>query len=370
MSKSPCLPDLLPLSGLNWERLARFSSRAMLPLARYDGTLTSMINPAVLLSPMTSQEAVLSSRIEGTQASLTEVLQHEAGEQYDPEKQDDIHEVLNYRKALLVGEGALEHRPLSLALMRELHQLLMDNVRGGDCTPGAFRTTQNWIGKSGQTIDQARFVPPSPAKMLDALENFEQYIALDDTDPLVQLAVVHGQFEIIHPFNDGNGRLGRMLIPLLLYQKQVLQRPMFYLSEYLAEADQEYRDRLKVITDNGDWQGWIEFFLKAIEVQAVRNNDKAKQIHDLYDSMKSQVVEATHSQYASAVLDAFFNRPVLNSGDFSKLSGIENRGTANNLLRALTDQGVIRVLRQGSGRRPAIYAFADLINIAEGKKVL
>lgn len=279
MKKKPYIPDKLPLKNLNWERLAPYTSKATMAVARYDGTLAGMVNAAVLLSPITSQEAVLSSRIEGTQASLIEVLKHEAGEQYSESKQGDIHEIVNYREALLLGEDYLNDRPVSLQLIRELHALLMQGVRGSDKTPCAFRTEQNWIGTKGTPMEKARFMPPDPVIMQAALDNFSYYVNLEDTDPLVQLAVLHAQFEIIHPFIDGNGRLGRMLIPLFLYQKRVLQRPMFYLSEYLEEADGEYRDRLLAITDDNDWQGWIEFFLSALHQQAERNTEKTKKNH-------------------------------------------------------------------------------------------
>ena len=368
MTKSPCFPDTLPVENLDWQRLAGFTSKATLAVARFDGTLSGMVNAAVLLSPITSREAVLSSRIEGTQASLVEVLQHEAGEVYGDEKQWDIKEVINYRRALLMAEKALEERPISLQLIRELHAMLMENVRGGDQTPGAFRTVQNWIGSPGCSIEQARFVPPTPLVMQDAMENLAAYVASDDTDPLVQLAVLHAQFEIVHPFRDGNGRLGRMLIPLFLYQKGVLQRPMFYLSEYLEEQDGEYRDRLLAITDNADWQGWIEFFLRALHHQAERNTERAQKIHRLYDEMKLRFVEATHSQFATPALDAFFSRPIMNGSDFSKISGIENRGTASHLLRRLNQSELITVMRHGAGQRPSIYALPALLNITEGRE--
>lgn len=369
MSIKPCLPDGLPIEDLNWQRLASFTSKATLAVARFDGTLAGMVNAVVLLSPITNREAVLSSRIEGTQASLVEVLQHEAGEEYAKEKQGDINEIINYRGALLMAEQALEDRLISLQLIRELHAMLMDNVRGGDQTPGAFRTVQNWIGPRGCTIEQARFVPPTPLVMQGAMDNLALYISSDDVDPLVQLAVLHAQFEIIHPFKDGNGRLGRMLIPLFLYQKGVLQRPMFYLSEFLEENDGEYRDRLLAITDNGDWQGWIEFFLRAMHQQAERNTERAKSIHQLYDEMKQRFVDSTHSQFALPALDAFFSKPIMNAPDFIKISGIDNRGTANGLLRALLQDELIKVLRPGAGRRPAIYAFPSLLNIAEGRVI-
>ncbi|MDH5324388.1 MAG: Fic family protein [Gammaproteobacteria bacterium] len=369
MSQTPCLPDSLPIQNLDWRRLASYCSKATLAVARYDGTLAGMVNAVVLLSPITNREAVLSSRIEGTQASLVEVLQHEAGEEYTMEKQGDIDEIINYRRALLMAEKELEKRPISLQLIRQLHSVLMENVRGGDQTPGSFRTIQNWIGPRGCRIEQARFVPPTPIIMQSSMTNLEQYILSDDVDPLVQLAVLHAQFEIIHPFKDGNGRLGRMLVPLFLYQKNVLQRPMFYLSEYLEENDSKYRDRLLAITDDGDWQGWVEFFLQALHQQAERNTERAKNIHQLYDDMKQQFVDATHSQFALPALDAFFSRPIMNAPDFIKISGVSNRGTANGLLKQLLNKKLIKIVRPSSGRRPTIYAFPSLINIAEGRDV-
>jgi len=176
MNPAPYIPDKLPVENLNWQRLAGYTSKATLAVARFDGTLSGMVNAVVLLSPITNREAVLSSRIEGTQASLVEVLQHEAGEEYTEKKQEDINEIINYRRALLMAEKALEERPISQQLIRELHAMLMDNVRGGDQTPGAFRTVQNWIGARGCVIEQARFVPPAPLMMRDAMDALAQYI--------------------------------------------------------------------------------------------------------------------------------------------------------------------------------------------------
>lgn len=366
MNATPHIPETLPLGGLDWKRLIPNNSRAMHALGRYDGMLAGMVNAAVLLSPVTSQEAVLSSRIEGTRASLTEVLSREAGERYSDPMERDIQEIVNYRRALLMAEEALQERPVSLQLIRGLHEILMKGVRGGDKTPGSFRRTQNWIGRRGTSIGQARFVPPEPAIMNDALRNLEEYIASEEAEPLVQLAVVHAQFEIIHPFKDGNGRLGRMLIPLLLFQRGVLRRPVFYLSEYLEEVDVAYRDRLLAITENGDWQGWVEFFLEALYRQAERNTEKARRILRFYEEMKPRFADITGSQYAMAALDALFARPIINSAEFMNMTAIGNRGTAGRLLRALGSAGVLQVLRTPSGRLPAIYAFPALIDIAEG----
>ena len=365
----PCVPNNLPLTELNWEKLIPLMSKANISLARYDGTLEGIINSAVLLSPITVREAVLSSRIEGTQASLVDVLQHEAGEGFEEDKERDIQEIINYRKALLLAEQHLEERNITLSLIKELHEVLMNSVRGKDKTPGQFRTDQNWIGKVGSTIEEARFIPPAPITMQSSLDNLEEFISNDFPDTLVQLAIIHAQFEIIHPFNDGNGRLGRMLIPLFLYQKKVLQRPVFYLSEYLEANDQEYRDKLLAITDNNDWDGWIEFFLQAIQTQAEENSEKAKKIHNLYETMKITFSEVTNSKFSLMALDTLFTRPIINGTDFFEMSKISTKVTSYSILKNLTEAKIIKILRQGKGQSPSVYAFPELINIAEGRKV-
>lgn len=367
-AQKPCIPDTLPIT-VEWKNLVSLVGQAGRAIARYDGTLEGIVNSAVLLSPITLKEAELSSKIEGTQATLVEVLQHEAGEKFGEEKNRDIKEVMNYRRALLIAEDYLKDRPLSLSLIREMHHILMDSVRGKDKKPGAFRIDQNWIGKPGDPIERARFVPPEPLVMRASLDNLQSFMEGDFEDPLVQLAIIHAQFEIIHPFNDGNGRLGRMLIPLFLYQKKILQRPVFYLSEFLEEHDQEYRDRLLAITGAGDWQGWIAFFLKATMVQAERNTEKAKKIHALYERMKQEFGDATNSRYALAALDAFFSQPILNATDFYRKAGISTKLTAHNILNALRNANLVAVIREGRGQLPAVYALPELINVSEGREV-
>ncbi len=218
-------------------------------------------------------------------------------------------------------------------------------------------------------MEQAKFVPPSPLQLLDHLQAFEQYIAGDDIDTLIQCAVVHAQFEIIHPFEDGNGRIGRLLIPLLLYQKRALASPMFYLSEYFEANRELYYLRLRAISDEGDWTGWIEFFLDAILTQALRNTKKVRAILKLYEQMKQRIDELTRSRYALKILDALFDRPVFHSGDFIERSGIP-RNSALPFLRTLRDEEVLVTIRESSGPRSAILAFRDLLNCAEGRKVL
>lgn len=368
--QSPCTPPTLPVTNLEWQRLVPLVGKANAALARYDGMLQALPNPAVLLSPITVNEAVLSSRIEGTQATLEEVLQQDAGIEQAQSRHADIEEISNYRAAMRDAEQALAHRPLSLSLIKGVHQRLMQGVRGSEKTPGEFRIEQNWIGPPGSPMNAARFVPPNPMVLPQALDAWASYLASEDEDPVLQVAIAHAQFEILHPFKDGNGRIGRMLIPLLLFQRKTLSRPMFYLSEYLESHRDQYYNGLLSITDDGNWQGWVEFFLGATVLQADANLAKAKQILELYNTLKLRFINSTHSQFAVPALDAFFMRPILNATDFAIHSNIKNRVTANGILKKLQSERLILRLRESVGATPAVFALPDLINIAEGRHVV
>ena len=369
MTKLPSSPPKLPVTELNWQKLMPMMSRANAALGRYDGLLRSLPNPSVLLSPITTNEAVLSSRIEGTQATLEEVIQQDAGIKMPPDRFQDLEEVHNYREALRLAEQSLADRPLSLSLIKEIHQRLMQGVRGENKTPGQFRIDQNWIGSLGCSMENARFIPPNPIVLPQALNEWELYFSNVEEDPVLQIAVVHAQFEILHPFKDGNGRIGRMLIPLLLFQRGLLSRPMFYLSEYLEEYRSEYYDQLLLITETGNWQGWIEFFTQAVITQADRNFKKAQKILSLYNELKPKFLDITRSQYAVPALDTFFRRPIISSTDFAELSGMKTRVTANGMLNTLEKEHVIQIFKQGSGRNPNVYMLKQLLNIAEGREV-
>ena len=365
----PYVPETLPLGNLDYGRLISHIGPANAALARYDGLLQTVINPGVMLSPLTNREAVLSSKIEGTQATVDEVLEYEAGLEFGVEKARDIQEIVNYRKTLVIASEYVQERPITLALVRQMHAVLMNSVRGANKTPGEFRHEQNWIGAAGCPIEQASFVPPSPLQLLDHLQAWESYLAASDFDLLVQVAIVHAQFELIHPFKDGNGRIGRLLIPLFLYQKRALASPMFYLSDYLEAHRDVYYARLQGISQNEDWTGWIAFFLQAITHQAQANTERVREILALYERMKQQIIELTRSQHAITVLDALFDRPIFQSSDFVQRTGIAKQ-TALPFLRKLRDAGVLHPLREKSGRRSAILAFKELLNCAEGRQVI
>ncbi len=362
----PYIPEPLPPKGLDLGMVVGRVGRANAALARYDGLLQGLVNPEILLSPLTTQEAVVSSRIEGTQATFDEVLEHEAGQLQLGEKAEDINEIINYRTALSLAREVVAERPISLGLVRQLHGVLMEGVRGQDKAPGEFRKDQNWIGRSGCSIDEASFVPPSPLILADHLEAWESYTRAEDVDLLAQLAVVHAQFELIHPFKDGNGRIGRLLIPLFLYQKGVLSTAGFYLSEYLDAHRDEYYGRLAAISDAGDWTGWVAFFLDAIEAQARRNGDRVRKMRALYDRMKTRAVELTRSQHALAALDALFYSPIFQTSDFVARSGIPKQ-SALPMLRTLRTAGILVPVREASGRRAAILAFPELLDIVEDR---
>jgi len=244
----------------------------------------------------------------------------------------------------------------------------MRGVRGRNKDPGNYRRVANRIGPDPSSMEQARFVPCSVDRLEAAMTAWEFYIHDDAPDRLVQLAIVHAEFEAIHPFLDGNGRLGRLIVPLFLVAKDLLSKPNFYVSEYLERNRNEYYDRLLAISRDGDWTGWCKFFLKALIAQAKTNHGKALKILALYNEKKDWIVEVTHSQYAVRALDRMFDRPIFRTSDLAAMSDIP-KPTAARILREVRDNGLLDELRPANGRRTAILAFSELLNIAEGRDV-
>ena len=367
----PFIPQPLPIQDVKWEPLIPLLGRANRALAYYDGTLHGVPNPDVLLSPLTTQEAVLSSKIEGTVATLSDVLRFDAGEVPDEESRRlDVFEIINYRLALREAEQELKTRPFNLNLLLSLHRTLLNSVRGADKNRGRFRTTQNWIGRPGCALAEADFVPPPPASVPVAIDQWEKYYHADRPDALAQLAVLHAQFEIIHPFNDGNGRLGRMLVPLFLYEKRLLHRPMFYLSAYLEQHREQYIAHLRPLgRERGAWNRWIAFFLQALGDQADANAEKARAIMTLYERLKKQVLELTHSQYAVPLLDAMFEQPIFKSTALEKRGGMPSKPMIMNMLGKLKKAGILKLQSEGRGRRAQVLALPSLVNLCEGRNV-
>jgi Fic family protein len=238
----------------------------------------------------------------------------------------------------------------------------MDSVRGRDKRRGEFRKEQNWIGPPGTPIEMATYVPPSHSVLAELLDNFERYLHVEDRDCLVQAALIHGQFEPIHPFFDGNGRAGRMLIPLFLFAADVISKPAFYMSAYLEAHRDEYYDRLRRLSQTDDVQGWVGFFLRAMTAQAQEDGGKARRILALYNRMKERVAELTRSQFAIRALDVLFDHPIFSTPQFVARSGVP-KGSAVRILGTLAKGDILRVIRPGLKRRPAIFAFPELIEI-------
>ena len=358
-----------PEGRIDWSAVLPLIGPTVAAVARYDGMLAVIPSPHILLSPLTTQEAVLSSKIEGTEASMGEVLEFEAGkEATSPQRRDDIHEVLNYRHAMARAEEMLKELPLCQRVVREAHRVLLSGVRGEGKSPGEYRRIPNWIGQPGCTIEEATFVPISAERLPAAMDSWERYIHAEVPDRLVQLAVLHAEFESLHPFLDGNGRLGRMLVPLFLSERGLISRPMFYISAYFEARRAEYYEGLLAVSRDDEWTGWCRFFLKAVLAQAEENLAKARNILDLYERMKRRVAEVTRSRYAIRTLDWIFEHPIFNSARFSADMDIPAR-TARRLLAKLSDHGVLHVLHPSNGRRGTILIFPDLLNAAEGRDV-
>ncbi len=362
-----------PPHNLDLQRLFPLIGPAHAAVAGYEGMLKGLPNADVLLSPFTSQEAVLSSRIEGTRTTLTELLIFEAEgnllDESTPEKAD-AREVLNYRSALYAAIDILEEIPLSQRLIRQTHEVLMQGVRGHDKAPGTYRRLPDtcWIGPPGSTIETAHYIPCPVEELISAMGALEFYIHDEAPDMLVQLAVLHAEFEAIHPFLDGNGRMGRLLVPLFMSTKKLLSSPSFYISEYLESHREEYYERLLAVSRDDDWTGWCVFFLVALTEQARANQQKIEELLKLYRGLRDWAVEEAPSLYSGRALDWIFGKPIFRQIDFVNSAGIPN-STARRLLELFKFRGILKVLAQGGGRRSAILAFPDLLNIAEGRKV-
>jgi len=362
----PYKPQKLPLSCIEWEKHISLISKAHNLLGKYDGMLQTMVNPNLLLSPLTTQEAVLSSKIEGTQATLDEVLRWEANPKMEisSEKRADIQEILNYRKAINFAVERLNTIPLSLNLIKDVHSILMNSVRGMNKMPGEFRKLQNYIGTPGADISHASYIPPSPEEVMPAMDNLEKYIHYEEKDTIVQLAIINAQFEIIHPFLDGNGRIGRILIPLFLFYKELLSNPLFYLSTYLEEHRDEYYLHLKDVSENNAWNEWIAFFLKAIIEQAKMNIEKAGAIQNLYEQTKVTIPEITGSKYSMQLTEALFISPLFSINGLSHSSTIP-KATVIKIVKILKGKKIVIEIQKSRGRMPGLFMFRALYNIVK-----
>lgn len=317
--------------------LVRLLSVADAALSELSGVGHILPNPHLLIAPYVRREAVLSSRIEGTRTSLGELLADEAGQSVEVSP-DDVHEVRNYVVALDYGIDRLRSLPMSLRLVRELHQRLMQGVRGDPATPGEFRRSQNWIGPHGSTPANAPYVPPPPQEMQEALAAWEVFLHRRDELPdLVQCALMHEHFEAIHPFLDGNGRVGRLLITLFLIERGRLSQPLLYLSEFIERNRDDYYRGLMRVRTHGDWNGWLHYFLAGVEWSARRAVRQARQLLALREDMRASV--SAHPR-ALALVDPLFENPYLDANRIKRLLGVSDP-TARKALAALEGAGLI-----------------------------
>jgi Fic family protein len=362
-----------PPKKIHWKQIIPLLGPASTGLGRYDALLTAIPDAHVLLSPLITQEAVLSSKIEGTHVTMGEVLEIEAGaesKKLTQTKRDDAEEVINYRNAVNYCVNEIGRRSFSQHVLRSAHAMLMRGVRGRDKSPGTYRKEQNWIGRDGCPIEQASFVPIAPEHLQQGMDHWENYFGNEtaEFDALVQLAIVHVEFEALHPFKDGNGRLGRMLLPLFLFQRKILSTPDFYMSEYLEKNREEYQERLRAVSRDEDWTNWCVFFLKGIIQQAKENETKARAILKLYNRLKNEMADLTHSQHCVRAVDFIFQTPIFTAPAFTNQSKIP-KPTAARILSLMRKKKLLSTIQRGVGRRAGIYAFRELLNEAEGRKV-
>jgi Fic family protein len=359
------VPPPLP-PGIGWSaELANRLSAADHALGVLAGAGQTLPNPHLLARTLMRREAVLSSRIEGTQASLSELVLFEAGGGRDD--QGDVREVHNYVQALDHALAPDRRLPLSLRLLRETHATLRTDVRGDYAAPGEFRRSQNWIGRPGCTLDEATYVPPPPERLWECLDPLEKYLhAQRDLPPLLAIACLHYQFEAIHPFIDGNGRVGRLLVVLLLVEWGLLPAPLLDLSAYLEPRREEYYARLFAVSIDGDWDGWLTFFLGVVEHQARDAVIRAQRLRVLRDDYRARVATARSSGLLGVLVDAVFDTPALTIPQARALLGVTHRAAAQNIAK-LVDAGILREV--GDRARNKLFLAVDVVRAVEGLPV-
>ena len=361
------VPARLP-PAVNWtEPLINALSDAERELSKLATLSSSYPFPRILIQPFVRREAVLSSRIEGTRASLVDLYNYEASQLSFLEEGSDVNEVLNYVRALDYGLARLKVLPVSLRLIREIHAKLMEDVRGGNLTPGEFRRSQNWIGPAGSTLETATYVPPPLDDMKEALSDLEKFIHTDtEIPPLARAAMIHYQFEAIHPFLDGNGRIGRLLIMLLLYEWQLLPQPLLNLSAYFEHYRQEYYDRLLGVSQRGKWEEWLMFFFRGMGAQAQDSVVRMTRLQNIRAKFDVIVQKDRNLTRMAAVIDFLFARPILNNRQLASGLNIPFK-TAGQYIEKLVQAGI---LRETTGyARNRIFRADEILRAVEGIEI-
>jgi Fic family protein len=359
------IPSLLPPT-IDYNKIFKELSRAHKAVGELQGVLANIPNKFLLIDPLLTKEAVASSKIEGTHATLEEVYKYEVvkkqAEGY--EKEQDLVEVLNYRKALKFAIQKInkEHAPIGENFIKVIHSILLDSARGEKRDPGNIRRNQVYIG-SPRRSDEASYIPPPPMELPKLLSNWEKYVnANENEDPLVIAAVSHYQFEAIHPFMDGNGRIGRILIPIILFQKGYLDYPFLYMSENFEQDRDNYIFWLRKIDKDKSWEDWIRFFLISISIQALNSKIKALNMLILYEK-KKKVTSSMNSKYAWNLLDILFSTPIVSFKTLRNLMNAKSNQTIYNLLDKFTKAGIL--VEIGDEKRNSLYIFQELLDVIE-----
>jgi Fic family protein len=355
-----------PPKLIDYGRLIQPLSTAAAALARYDQMLKGLHSSDILLAPLRSQEAVISSRMEGTVSTLDEVLRLEAEEEDEGEAaqknaRSEAIEVYLYSRAMRTAQSSMKDgAPLSSWLIRSSHKMLLGFGRGAHLSPGEFKTEQNYLADKPKR--KILFVPISPELLQEGLDKFFEFIQDESWEILIRTAIAHLEFEALHPFKDGNGRIGRMIIPLMLWKSNAISEPHFYISEFFEQNKDDYIDRMRAVSLQDDWTDWIIFFLHALESQSNKNLKKAEDIRGLYEEMKERFRNVLSSRWTITALDFIFTRPVFRNNLFTSKSGIPTP-TAHKFTRNLLDAGLLTTIVSSSGRRPAMYAFEPLLSL-------
>ncbi|MDI6765445.1 MAG: Fic family protein [Bacteroidota bacterium] len=365
VSYNAFIPNTLPPQIDLDTELIRTLSEADRALGELAGLGRTMANPSLLIRPFMNREAVLSSKIEGTQADISDIYAFGAGEQTQTnvKLKNDVREVLNYVRAMEYGLKRVESLPISLRFIRELHEHLMKNIRGEYATPGEFRKSQNWIGPPGCTLNEAHFVPPPVDEMKDSLDAFENYLhSVNEYPPLVRLALIHYQFEAIHPFLDGNGRIGRLLLTLLLVHWKLLPLPLLYLSAFFENHRDEYYNHLQSISKKGSWHDWLLFFLKGVNEQSKDAVVRAKQLQDLQLRWRDSLQSARSTPLMLGIADYLFIQPIVTATKIQSKFKVTHP-TAMQALKQLTKKGIVQ--ESGRTQRPQHFIAQEILKIVE-----
>lgn len=365
MTDSNQIPTQFPPT-IDYEVLIKPMVQAHDALGKLNGLLINIPNLDLLISPLLTKEAVLSSKIEGTQADLEDVYQYEAEgkSSEDSEKERDVKEIINYRKAIHKAIEQLQTKPINLNLLKNTHEILLNSVRGSQKDRGQIRNSQVYIGLPGSKVTEALYLPPNPQNLPQLLSQWEAYVndENEEKDPLVQIGIAHYQFEAIHPFLDGNGRIGRLLIPLFLYQRKLLPYPLLYISQYFETNRPLYYKNLRRVDQEYDWESWLIFFLEAITSEALKTQKTALTMLSLYNNLKDKV-SGFGSAYAIQLLDLIFETPMVTFVSIKDRLKSKSNQTVYNLLEKFVSSGILQ--DQADKKRNRLYVFRQLIDLVK-----